>query len=274
MKVTVLSDLHLEFGTMKLNNEVMGADTLLLAGDVCVADYLRSKRTDKDARKHQKLMRKFFTEECAKYARVYYIMGNHEHYHGVFDYTADLLNEFLHDTNVTLLDKEWVDLPEFSLFGATMWTDYKKNDYYAKWTARKGMTDHEIIQKLHAFGGQTPTLGNFHPDDAIEDHEAALKALEDGLATRTDKTVLVMTHHAPTFMSVSESFRGSPLNPAYHSNLEDVMLDNPNVKYWFHGHMHEAINYGVGDCRVVCNPRGYAGYALNDAFVFDFTLEV
>jgi hypothetical protein len=38
------------------------------------------------------------------------------------------------------------------------------------------------------------------------------------------------------------------------------MLDRPGIKLWTHGHTHEDFDYMIGDCRVVCNPRGYINY--------------
>ena len=279
MKITIISDLHLESGhQLALNNDVMGADALLLAGDVCIAEYLRPTSWRQEWTReyeHRENMKKFFYEECAKYPQVYYILGNHEHYHGVFDHTADIVREFLKDTNVTLLDKQWVDLPEISLYGATMWTDYDNNDYFTKHFARKGMSDHEVIAKIDNLGLPERTFKRFHPNDALVDHIEARRVLEEGLAERTDKNVLIMTHHAPTAASVNEKFKNNPLNGAFYSNLEDIILNNPNIEYWFHGHMHDSITYEVGGCTVMCNPRGYPGNERRtNGFVFDFTVDI
>jgi hypothetical protein len=35
------------------------------------------------------------------------------------------------------------------------------------------------------------------------------------------------------------------------------MLDRPQIKLWTHGHTHHPFDYVIGECRVVCNPRGY-----------------
>jgi len=37
-------------------------------------------------------------------------------------------------------------------------------------------------------------------------------------------------------------------------------LDHPQIKLWTHGHTHHEFDYMIGECRVVCNPRGYHGY--------------
>ena len=48
------------------------------------------------------------------------------------------------------------------------------------------------------------------------------------------------------------------MNGAYASDLSDFILDQENIKYWVHGHMHDPFDYEIGQCRVVCNPRGYS----------------
>ena len=39
----------------------------------------------------------------------------------------------------------------------------------------------------------------------------------------------------------------------------DPILDDlvSKADLWIHGHVHESYDYDIGNCRVVCNPRGY-----------------
>ena len=265
MDVQVLNDLHLEFGATVLS----GGDVLLLSGDICVADYLRPERTDKYANRHRSRYQQFFLDECAKYKRVYYVMGNHEHYNGVFDDTADILRDFLKDTNVVLLDDEFVDLnDEWRMFGGTFWTDYNKDDWFTKHAAKDKMNDHVSIKKMRMGLPRT-----FLPEDAMDAHYKSLDKLRIGLREQPEKNTVVMTHHAPHVQSVKEFYRGQLLNGAYYSDQENLILDHPNLKHWFHGHMHHNFDYMVGEhCRVVCNPRGYAGHYLNEEFNPNFRI--
>ena len=50
------------------------------------------------------------------------------------------------------------------------------------------------------------------------------------------------------------------MNGAYSSDLSELMLDHPQIRMWTHGHTHHNFDYMIGQCRVVCNPRGYIGY--------------
>jgi hypothetical protein len=69
-------------------------------------------------------------------------------------------------------------------------------------------------------------------------------------------------------------YQGDLLNAAYASDLSEQILRLSNIKYWFHGHMHDSFEYMVGECQVKCNPRGYNGYALNPNFNVDFEFEI
>ena len=76
-----------------------------------------------------------------------------------------------------------------------------------------------------------------------------------------NKKVVMVTHHCPSTICIPEKYRGDKtMNPGYVSNLEDFILDNPQIKLWTHGHMHNVSDYMIGSTRVVCNPRGYYMY--------------
>lgn len=278
MKIQVINDLHIEFDQGPGQLTLPGGEVLLLPGDVCVAAYLRPNRTDKLAKRHAKVCKQFFFEECAKYQKVYYIMGNHEHYNGIFNDTPDVLREFLAGTNVTLLDKEFVNLnDEWRLFGGTLWTDYNNQDWFAMHAAKDKMNDHTIIKMIKPVANPYGEMfGRFLPLDAYVEHNKTLEAFANGIYEwkDIDKKVIVMTHHAPTHQSIMPQYAGDLLNAAYASNLSELIMDHPTIKYWFHGHMHDSIDYMVGECQVKCNPRGYVGYALNPNFNLDFEFEV
>ena len=87
-----------------------------------------------------------------------------------------------------------------------------------------------------------------------------------------DAKVVVVGHHAPSALSIAEHYKDSHLmNGGFSSDLSEFILDNPKIKLWTHGHMHDAFDYYIGDTRVVCNPRGYPGERI---FNSNFTIEV
>jgi hypothetical protein len=60
---------------------------------------------------------------------------------------------------------------------------------------------------------------------------------------------------------------GDLLNPAFASNLEDLM---GILKLWIHGHMYSSLDYMVNGTRVVCNPRGYSSRIATGQENIDF----
>ena len=49
--------------------------------------------------------------------------------------------------------------------------------------------------------------------------------------------------------------------PAKQAPAPTVIVNMPKPpKLWIHGHMHNRSDYMIGDTRIVCNPRGYAGH--------------
>ncbi|MCZ8101045.1 MAG: metallophosphoesterase, partial [Burkholderiales bacterium] len=65
---------------------------------------------------------------------------------------------------------------------------------------------------------------------------------------------VVVTHHLPSWHSVSPAYVAAPSNPAFASDLDALV---PRADLWIHGHTHSSHDYLLGGCRVVCNPRGY-----------------
>ena len=85
----------------------------------------------------------------------------------------------------------------------------------------------------------------------------------------------MVTHHAPSKASIKPRYQSDHLmNGAYSSDLSEIILDNSQIKVWTHGHTHDTFDYMIGSTRIVCNPRGYAGYEerareFDPAFGFD-----
>ena len=266
LKFTVVSDLHLEFAPIKLPKV---ADVLLLAGDIVPVAYLDTARTDKHSRRVKGYMDKFIEETISQYDHVYHILGNHEHYHGLWEQTAQDFREFWDGRakHVKFLEKETVELPDgISIWGGTLWTDFRKNDPMIMNCARMGMNDYNLI---HTFCCAQPQAmyGREHfrriqPEAIYEDHLAALESLKSAVESRPSDHWLVMSHHGPSYKSIDQRFGNDPLNYCYASDLDEFMLDHPQINMWVHGHTHTSHQYVVGETQVLCNPRGYANLRL------------
>ena len=275
MRVALASDVHLEFGDLILKNDD-NADVLLLAGDICVAKELPFT----DSRYYERF-HNFFSRCAAEFKEVVYIAGNHEHYHGTYDETHNILKtQLAKHTNIHVLDKEHITIGDTLFFGGTLWTDFNNEDPSTMRTIREMMNDFRIIT---APGGRKSSWkdseGNLHyriskltPEDVLVDHKDFLDKLNQ---LSSYNKIVVVGHHSPSKLSTKPQYEDDwEMNGGYSSDLNDFILDRPNIKLWVHGHTHHAFDYMVGSTRILCNPRGYVGYEVNEDEFKLITIEV
>lgn len=245
MKVSYVSDLHMESGINGLT--LPGGDILLLAGDLIQVSSLE--------RGYDAQWNKFFTEEVSKYNKAFYILGNHEHYCGDITLTYNRLKNYLTKyPNVQVMENDVAELNDnWMLFGSTLWTDYKSNDIKARNIAGECMNDHRVIS--------IDKKRTFTTGDAFELNVKARSCLNLTLESNPSKKWIVMTHHTPSMKSCHPKWGGDNyLNYAFHNTeMDEFILNHPNIKFYVHGHTHDSMNYKIGKCTVLCNPKGYGG---------------
>lgn len=257
-KVHLHSDLHLEFADIDLP----GGDLLILAGDIAVADKFSNSPTSLYGRRFID----FFARVGFDYNQVLYIPGNHEHYRGNLTTSIGKMLPYL-PKNVFLADRDVFEYDGWVFLLATLWTDMNKKNPLTMNQVEYGMNDFRVIRYGNNYGRFTTQL-------AVTEHETSKKWLIENLASNKDRHVFVVTHHAPSYMSVTDEYKHDfHMNGGYASDLSDLILDNPQIKYWAHGHIHAPQNYKIGDTTIIANPRGYAGYEKTDHNV-NFTLEI
>lgn len=268
-KVNVISDIHLEFADLILP----GGEILLIAGDACEARKIKPEmytgvmpRLDKyqgPERRPDRFYR-FFREECAKYDQVLYVAGNHEHYGGKFDQTIGILREQLADCNVQILERDAVEIADTLFVGTTLWTDLGLSPM-VEMVVKDSMNDYRSITKKEFWGAQT-TQVNFRklrPEDTVREFFKDRDYIDLIAKNNPDRNIVVLTHHAPSHLSIDPMYdndRNREMNRAYYSDLDQLILDRENIKFWIHGHTHSDHDYMIGNCRVICHPRGYYGY--------------
>ena len=271
MKISLVSDLHLECGYQ----EMPGGEVLILAGDIAESRMIKkhhhSTKLIQDIPDTFYRCSEFFKWECEKYDQVFMVMGNHEHYGGRFDKTYNELKSIL-PKNVTLLENEIVEYKGVVFMGATLWTDMNKCDPITLYTVKDFMTDYSTIQNFY------PAKNLYHkltPQDTVDAHRRTKEYFKLMLSEHRDKPFVVVTHMAPSFASVNNKYKHqTTVNGAYASDLSEFILDNENIRVWVHGHMHDPVDYMIGETRVVSNPRGYVGYEDTSTFNPDFYFEV
>lgn len=267
MKIAYCSDLHLNVKGLIIKNTV-DADVLILAGDIVEAAIWKACPE----------FQQFFDTVSKEFKHVLYVMGNHEHWGWDFLKTSTRLREFLPE-NVILLDTESIEIDGVTFVGSTLWTDMNNEDPLSMIEAGRCMRDYERImnsnQPVHYWtevdGKRVAKtrIGNLTVQDTIDEHKISLEIIKN-LITDKEKVVMI-THHAPTRLSIDSDYIDAHLlNGAYVSDLSEFILDNPQIKFWFHGHTHHKIQYNVGNTLVLTNPRGYYGY---EALAYNFDLK-
>jgi len=87
--------------------------------------------------------------------------------------------------------------------------------------------------------------------------------------------VVVVGHHSPSKLSTKPQYEKDwEMNGGYSSDLTDFIMDHSEIALWVHGHTHHNFDYMLGKTRILCNPRGYAGYEQQEAEWKLITVEV
>ena len=248
MRIHILSDLHLEFHSHNLSTN--NADIVVLAGDI-----------------HTRERGVIWAIENIQNIPVLYVLGNHEYYGAAYPKLISKLKKIAQNTNVTILERDAITINNVTFFGCTLWTDFNLfgNAPYAGYEATQVMSDFRKIRI-------SPKYSKLRSLDASIIHTKSLTWLQNSLLKNKAEKSIVITHHAPSKKSIPQSFKEDILSAAYASHLDDFII-NSEVNLWIHGHIHDSIDYKIGNTRIVCNPRGYPD-ELNPKFDRNFIVEV
>lgn len=306
MKIAVASDVHLEFAPIEFENPE-GAEVLILSGDICVASDLKDRdptNISEGTRNHN--WHKFFQSCSDNFPHTVYVAGNHESYDGDIAKTYLRLKDKLgYLKNVHILDRETFEHKGYTFIGSTLWTNMNNRDPLTMFHIRSMMSDYKLIknsarkvfrnvplyqkdesgQYIRDDKGYYIQCGmkkkeensKLSPEDTVVEHEKCVEYIKQVCLNVREQgsngnKVVVVGHHTPSFQSMAPCYAHDKLmNGAYHTNLEEFILDHPEIVLWTHGHVHDPYDYMIGDCRVFCNPRGYVGYETRAR---NFKLEV
>lgn len=277
MRIHLLSDLHFEFQRWRRawNLDAINADVHVLAGDIGVG-------------------LEGIQWALASFSKpVIYILGNHEYY-GQRPMTELLekARQKTSGTHVHLLENESVVIDGIRFLGCTLWTDFclfgAERQLEMMEIAAEGMTDFSTIHvnakglrntpRSVCDGGASRRTGDrLTPEQVLQMHLASRRFIEQQLALQTtsengDKTwakTVVVTHHAPSGLSLHAAEATSALSVAYASPLDDLVARSD---LWLHGHVHAIRDYQIGanqGGRVVVNARGYKDHCGSTGNAFD-----
>lgn len=234
MKMRIVSDLHLEHEYIELPvTKTESEETLILAGDIC---------------SNFDTLNKFFLDCSIRFKNVLFIYGNHEYYgHSVDDTKGAISKMIFNYANIYLLDNETLELDGIVFYGGTLWGD----GYHEPTSA---LNDFNVVDfpELFYYNEYVDFVRKF-----------------DNVAEKID---IVISHHSPSYKSLDPQFEGSFLNKYFMNDLDHIFEWGTNLKCWIHGHTHSSNAYKIGDCAVICNPKGYfdENKKYNPKFVVDF----
>lgn len=247
MKVQVLSDLHQEFGFSDIS--FIGADLVILAGDTNLGtkgvDWVKSTIPD---------------------VPVLYLLGNHEYYKGSYPKTLRQMKEAARGTHIHVMENNAITIDGVTFHGCTLWTDFElfgDPGVYGR-ICQDRMNDYRMIKS-------DPMYSRIRSVDTYQIHKESVRWLTDSLRGSTTQQNVVITHHAPSILSLPEEYRNDPVSAAYASNLEELILEF-QPQFWIHGHIHTSSDYRIGMTRVICNPHGYLpqkNLGFNDSLMLD-----
>lgn len=258
VRLLILSDLHLEFGTFEPPDASL-YDIVVLAGDIAVG-----VKAVHWARRESTF--------CVR--PVVLVPGNHEFYGSERARMLEQLREAADGSNVHVLDRDEVIFPDIRFLGATLWTDFELDVKQgtdvgqAMRDARFGLSD--FCGSIDERSPDDQSRRRFTPEDARCEHWLSRGWLQERLLARTDRdatVTVVVTHHAPSSRSMDSIYEGSELNPCFYSDLPQSFFETPSL--WVHGHTHSSSDYRHHATRVMANPRGYRrrdGSMENGAF--------
>lgn len=185
---------------------------------------------------------------------VIYVAGNHEYYGNDFNVTNDRLRELFAASDRThFLNGSSIEREGVCFWGATLWTSLNRGHPLDVFRAAREWSDYYWITKGNA---------RLKPQFIVDLNRKQFHALREAVknARAAGQKMVVVTHMAPSYRSISPRYEGRDDNIYFADHLDEFVETNSDViKVWIHGHCHTRMDYYIGECRVICNPRGYIG---------------
>jgi len=248
MRIQILSDLHTEFQHYRVEMAT-DADVLVVAGDFGVADSLEGLRI---------LARSIDRP-------VVFVTGNHDYYHGIVSEVDRNLEQIECDVpNFHFLNDSCISIGDIEFIGSTLWSDFDLAIAPQEFACnvKEAINDFYCIRRSENL--------EFSPDDCRQLNNNARSFLQKSLGASFNGKKVVVTHFLPSPKSIHPVYSGSPLNPYFCCNCENMM--GSRVALWIHGHTHMSIDYHHEGTHVIANPRGY--YGENKNFKGKLVLEI
>ncbi|MFL0690732.1 MAG: metallophosphoesterase [Agrobacterium tumefaciens] len=241
MRAWIFSDLSIASRSCPPALSTPDADVCICAGDICEGGPERAVR--------------YLGEHVSHEMPVILVPGNRDYYRASL---VEGLREAMYVAaqlypSVHVLSRHSIVLGGHRFIGATLWSDFNLhgNMSWAMRCAQTELNDYREI-KFSNVPPQQFSAGHASGQNHMDKH-----FIRSTLGTPFAGPTVVVTHHAPSILSLGPHFAGAPLPASAVTNLEpDISRYRPAA--WIHGHIHHRSDYFVMGTRVICNPRGDA----------------
>jgi Calcineurin-like phosphoesterase len=249
VRIRILSDLHQEFGQTEIPK--LDVDLIILAGDIST--------------KQNALP--WVRDFCGDTPTAY-VCGNHEFYGDKLPRVRERLSEMTADSNIHVLEDSYFTVGSWNVYGCSLWTDMA---LMGDWkdgveVASKAMNDYRSIRNSNR------NYKRLTPTDTRLIHLNSLQRMERFFESHDPSRTIIVTHHAPSALSLASHRQNDPVSCAYASHLDDFILRH-QPPLWVHGHIHRSNDYHIGKTRIISNPQAYP-MDLNEDFDAQFVLEL
>jgi Icc-related predicted phosphoesterase len=152
---------------------------------------------------------------------------------------------------VRFLENDAAEIDGVVFLGCTLWTDFTLfgDPPSAMQEAETLMNDYRLIRV-------SPSYRRLRPADTLLMNAKSTAWLKQAIGEHQGKPLVVVTHHAPSMLSVQEQYKEDVVSAAFASPL-DALVSSSHAKFRLHGHVHKAARYAIGQTQMLCNPRGY-----------------
>jgi predicted phosphodiesterase len=257
VNIQLLSDLHLEAHPHWRAEPALGADALVLAGDV--GSYQKGSLLTDDAFGLAQ-----FSPLAGWPTPVFFVPGNHE-YDGLdFDAAHLRLQATCQALGITWLERAVVHTPwkdkrgaPVRLVGTTLWSDFDGLAALEDSAAQALLQREKAFRAANHYLSKTGTTRDGAPFLAAQWRTQALLCqdwLRAQLDAPFDGSTVVVTHFAPSLRSADPRYGQTPGTAAFCNRLDPLFAQ---ADLWVHGHLHAPSDYVQAGCRVVANPLGY-----------------
>ncbi|KAF3482876.1 uncharacterized protein GIQ15_02200 [Arthroderma uncinatum] len=256
VKFQYISDLHLEDGQRYETFVVpRTAPYLILAGDIgCFCNY--------------KEYVAFLAIQCSQFDHVFLVLGNHEFYwithKDGLQAAKSLEDEPQLAGKLTLLNRNRVDINRrVTILGCTMWSHIPED---SKLWVRMKVSDCSIIKEWTV---------EAHNTEHNQDVQWLQKELHNISLEKEKRDVIVVTHHAPSFIKTADPRRTSqPWGTAFCSDLVESQVrswqGSKAIRRWIFGHTHWNTAYRYRGMTISSNQFKYDPKRVQEPGFFRF----